>query len=49
MITNSALSPQSIKRKKMKRKKDTADACKKKHVDVVGKVVLITRGHMELS
>ncbi len=34
----------------MKRKKDTADACKKKHVvDVVGKVVLITRGHMELS
>jgi hypothetical protein len=36
---------------KLKReKKNTTDACKQKHVvDVVGKVVLITRGHMELS
>jgi hypothetical protein len=36
--------------KKKKKKKTTIDACKQKHVvNGVGKVVLITRGHMELS
>jgi hypothetical protein len=39
-----------MKKNGKKKKKTTIDVCKQKHVvNGVGKVVLITRGHMELS